>query len=106
MPPRSVQAKVFRGDVRPLSPSDMSLSLHLNAAIAHIYFIVLMWVTPAWRPSASRCQTAVSEAYLRHDLWARVTLGSQKDRHCPAPALSPRRRGALSAFEANQTPFL
>lgn len=43
-------------------------------------------------------QIAMSEAYLWHDLWASVTLGSQKDRHCPATALNCQRRGALSVL--------
>ena len=102
----SVQAKVFCGDVCPLSPSNLSLPLHLNAAIAHIYFILLMWVTPVWRPSARHSQIAVSEAYLWHDLWAGVTLSSQKDRHCPATALNSRRRGALSALRQTRPPSL
>ncbi len=49
---------------------------------------------------------AVSEAYLWHDLWARVTLSSQKDRHCPATALNSRRRGALSALRQTRPPSL
>lgn len=102
----SVQAKVFCGDVCPLSPSNLSLPLHLNAAIAHIYFILLMWVTPLWRPSARNSQIAVSEAYLWHDLWAGVALSSQKDRHCPATALNSRRRGALSALRQTRPPSL
>lgn len=45
-----------------------------SVSVARIYFISLMWVTPAWWwPSASRSQIAVSEAYLWHDLWAGVT---------------------------------
>ena len=76
------------GGVCPLSPSNMSLPLHLNAAISHIYFILLMWVTPAWRPSARHSQIAVSEAYLWHDLWADVTPDSQKECHCPPTALN------------------
>lgn len=93
-----VQAEVFCGDVCPFSPSNMPLLLCLSAAVAHIYFILLMWVTPAWRPSMRHGQIAMSEAYLWHDLWACVTLGSQKDRHCPATALNSRRRGALSVL--------
>lgn len=101
-----VQAQMFWGDVCPLSPSCMSLSLRLNTAIAHIYFISLMWVTPVWWPSASHSQITVSEAYLWHDLWAGVTPDSQKDCHCPATALSSRRRGALSALRQTRPPSL
>lgn len=101
-----VQAQMFWGDVCPLSPSCLSLSLRLNAAIAHIYFISLMWVTPVWWPSASYSQIAASEAYLWHDLWAGVTPDSQKDCHCPATALNSRRRGALSALRQTRPPSL
>lgn len=102
----SVRAQGFCGVVCPLSPSNMSLPLQLNAAIAHIYFILLMWVTPVWRPSARHSQIAVSEAYLWHDLWAGVTPDSQKDCHCPATALNSRRRGALSALRQTRPPSL
>lgn len=105
-PRMPVQAQMFWGDVCPLSPSCMSLSLRLNTAIAHIYFISLMWVTPVWWPSASHSQIAVSEAYLWHDLWAGVTPDSQKDCHCPAIALNSRRRGALSALRQTRPPSL
>lgn len=56
--------------------------------------------------SKAHSQMAVSEAYLWHDLWAGVTLGSQKDRHCPATALNSRRRGALSALRQTRPPSL
>lgn len=97
---------MFHGDVCPLSPSNMSLPLHRSAAIAHIYFILLMWVTSVWRPSVRNSQIAVSETYLWHDLWAGVTFSSQKDRHCPATALNSRRRGALSALRQTRPPSL
>lgn len=92
------KAGVFCGDVCHLSPSNMSVLLRLNTAIAHIYFISLMWVTPAWRSSARHSQKALSEVYLWHDLWAGVTLGSQKGRHCPVTAVNSQRRGALSTL--------
>lgn len=99
-------AQMFWGDVRPLSPSHTPLPLGLRAVVAHIYFISLMWVTPAWWwPLVSRSQIAVSEAYLWHDLWAGVTTDSQ-DCHCPATALNSRRRGALSALRQTRLPSL
>lgn len=104
-----VQTQSFCGGVCSLSPSNMSLPLHLNTAIAHIYFILLMWVTPVCYltvPSVSHSQIAVSEAYLWHDLWASVTPDSQKDCHCPATALNSQRRGALSALRQTRPPSL
>lgn len=98
--------KCFCDDVRPLSASNLSLPLHLNATVAYIYFISLMWVTPVWRPSTRHSQIAVSETYLWHDLWASVTLSSQKGRHCPATALNSRRRGALSTLRQTRLPSL
>lgn len=99
-------AQMFWGDVCPLSPSHASLPLRLRTVIAHIYFISLMWVTPAcWWPLVSRSQIAVSETYLWHDLWAGVTAASQ-DCHCPATALNSRRRGALSALRQTRPPSL
>lgn len=61
----SVQAKVFGDDVCPLSPSNMSLPLHLNPAIAHIYFMSLMWVTPVYP-----CMAAISEAQSNSCVWS------------------------------------
>lgn len=103
---RLPEPKCFGVTCVPFSPSHTPLPLGLRAVVAHIYFISLMWVTPAWWwPLVSRSQIAVSEAYLWHDLWAGVTTDSQ-DCHCPATALNSRRRGALSALRQTRLPSL
>lgn len=106
---RPSEPKCFGVTCVPFLLRARRLPLRLHSAVAHIYFISLIWVTPAWWwwwPSASRSQIAVSEAYLWHDLWAGVTADSQKDCHCPATALNSRRRGALSALRQSRPPSL